>query len=133
MGSRGQYITSNRFTLYFESHYYEVGAFNGVKVLQFNDRANSALPEYAKTAEAYLSVNKDGEMLHLRIFRDHFPVMDIDVGHSHHYGKADGFVHVHDFGKDVEGHPLRHTGRPITASEFRKYGKIISQMKGSIK
>lgn len=134
MGSRGQYKDSRRFTLRFESHYHQVGEkIFGVKVLQFNDRANSALPEYAKTSEAYLSINQDGEMMHLRIYRDHFPVMDIDVGHSHHYGKDGDFVHVHDFRKDAGGDPDRGVGRSITESELRKYGKLIEKMKGSMK
>lgn len=133
MGSRREWEASKRFTLYFESHYHAVATVEGVKVLQFNDRPNSALPEYAKTSEAYLSINRHGEMLHLRIYKDHFPVLDIDVGHSHHYGQGGDFVHVHDFGKDANGYPVRHVGRPITPDELAKYGKFINQMKGSIK
>ena len=135
MGSRGQYNDSRRFTLRFESHYHQVGEkIFGVKVLQFNDRANSALPEYAKTSEAYLSINRDGEMMHLRIYRDHAPVLEIDVGHWKHYNKQKGYVHIHDYGRDANGNPCRKTpGRDLSSAEMSKYGKLIEKMKGSLK
>ena len=133
MGSRGQYLSSNRFTLYFESHYHHVQIIEGIKVLQFNDRPNSALPEYAKTSSAYFSINRDGEMQHLRIYKDHFPILDIDVGHPQHYGANSGFVHVHDFTKGKDGHPHREIGRSITATEMIKYSHLISIMKGTMK
>lgn len=133
MGSRGQYDATSRFSSYFEPQYHSVNVINGIKVLEFNGGANSKLPEYAKTSESYFSMSRDGEILHLRIYKDHFPVIDIDVGHSHHYGHGSGFVHVHDFGKDVSGHPLRGRGRDITAEEMVKYGHLISIMKGTVK
>jgi len=133
MGSRGQYAASKKFTLVFESHYHAVKTIEGVKVLQFNDRPNSALPEYAKTSTAYFSINKEGEMQHLRIYRDHFPVLDIDVGHPQHYGSSSGFVHVHDFSKGADGHPRREKGRPISADEMVKYSHLIDIMKGTMK
>ena len=106
----------------------------GVKVLQFNDRANSALPEYAKTSEAYLSINRDGEMMHLRIYRDHAPILEIDVGHWKHYNKQKGYVHIHDYGRDANGNPCRKTpGRDLSPAEMSKYGKLIEKMKGSLK
>ena len=135
MGSRGQYKDSRRFTLRFESHYHQVGEkIFGVKVLQFNDRANSALPEYAKTSEAYLSINRDGEMMHLRIYRDHAPILEIDVGHWKHYNKQKGYVHIHDYGRDANGNPCRKTpGRDLSPAEMAKYGTLIEKMKGSLR
>lgn len=133
MGSRGQYMASNRFTLYFESRYHQVKTIEGIKVLQFNDRPNSALPEYAKTSEAYFSINKDGEYQHLRIYKDHFPVLDIDVGHPQHYGNGTGYVHVHDFTKGADGHQHREVGRAISEAEMLKYSHLIAIMKGTMK
>lgn len=133
MGSRGQYDATNRFSTYFEPQYHSVQIIDGVKVLAFNGGANSKLPEYAKTAEAYLSISRDGELTHLRIYKDHYPVIDIDVGHSHHYGQGKDFVHVHDFGRDATGHPLRMNGRDIRTEEMIEYGHLISVMKGTLK
>ena len=134
MGSRREWEASKRFTLYFESHYHAVATVEGVKVLQFNDRPNSALPEYAKTSEAYLSINGRGEMMHLRIYKNHEPILEFDIGHWKHYGKGKGYVHVHDYTTDVDGHPVRISpGRDITSSESAKYGKLLERMKESKK
>ena len=134
MGSRREWESSRHFTLYFESHYHNVAMVDGVKVLQYNDRPNSALPEYAKTSEAYLSINREGEILHLRIYKDHFPVMEIDIGHWQHYGKSRGYVHVHDYAKGSDGYQQRLSpGRDITPAEEAKYGKILMHMKGTLK
>ena len=131
MGSRGQYKDSRQFTLRFESNYHQVGEkVCGVKVLQFNDRPNSALPEYAKTSDAYLSINKDGEMMHLRIYKEHSPALEIDIGHWKHYNMPKGYVHVHDYGMDANGNPRRITpGRDLSADEVVKYGKIRNYCK----
>lgn len=134
MGSRRDWEMSRNYTLYFESHYHAVATIEGVKVLQYNDRPNSALPEYAKTSEAYLSINAKGEMMHLRIYRNHKPILEFDIGHWKHYGKNKGYVHVHDYSTDAEGHPVRISpGRKITSAEAAKYGKILEVMKRSKK
>ncbi len=134
MGSRGQYIRSNRFAGYFEPQYHKVGEVFGVKVLEHNSGANAKLPEYAKTATAYISCNADGAMTHLRIYRNHRPYLEIDLGHPHHHGLKDGDVHVHRYGRDKEGHPVRsRSSRRLLDSETAKYGKILEKMKGTTK
>lgn len=133
MGSRGQYMESRRFVLRFESHYHKVGEIEGVKILEFNAKPNSALPEYAKTADAYMSRNGKGEMLHLRVFEAHEPILEFDVGHWKHYGKEKGYVHVHDYSKDANGFPVRITpGRDPSAAELARYGTILRHMRGSL-
>lgn len=65
---------------------------------------------------------------------NHAPVLEFDIGHWKHYGKDRGYIHVHDYTKDANGHPVRITpGRDITQAEYAKYGKILEKMKGSKK
>ena len=134
MGSRGQYSSSNRFAAYFEPQYHKAGEIGGIKVLAHNSGANAKLPEYAKTADAYISINGRGEKEHLRIYEGHRPVLEIDLGHPHHHGLKDGDVHVHTYATGADGHPQRSkTSRSLTDSEKKKYGKILDQMKRSMK
>jgi len=134
MGSRGQYSSSNRFAAYFEPQYHKVGEIGGVKVLVHNSGANAKLPEYAKTSEAYISKNADGQMTHLRIYKDHRPILEIDLGHPHHHGLKEGEIHVHRYGKGPDGYPRRsRKSRRLLDSEKQKYGKILKQMQESMK
>lgn len=129
MGSRGQYHDTNRFSSYFEPQYHAEGYVAGVKVLEHNSGANGKLPEYAKTATAYIGVNREGKFTRLRIYENHRPVIDIDLGHPNHHGLNDGDVHVHQYGIDKTGHPVRPRGaRPMSRTEHEKYDAIIAEM-----
>lgn len=67
-----------------------------------------------------------------RRFQELVPVLEFDIGHWKHYGKNKGYVHVHDYTVDADGHPVRISpGRDITPSESAKYGKILERMKES--
>ena len=134
MGSRGQYISSNRFASYFEPQYHRVDEIAGIKVLSHNSGANAKLPEYAKTSEAYISINADGAMTHLRVYKNHYPILEIDLGHPHHHGLKEGEIHVHRYGRGLDGHPCRsRKSRRLLDSEKRKYGKIQTRMQESMK
>ena len=131
MGSRGQYESSSRFSNYFEPQYHAVDNISGVKVLQKNGSAigNGALPEYAKTSEAYVNVDRLGRCMRLRIYKNHKPLIDIDLGHPNHHGLRDGDVHVHRYGTDAQGHPVRsQKSRCMLKSEHEKYDKILNEM-----
>ena len=131
MGSRGQFDGTNRFSMYFEPQYHAVDVIGGVKVLWHNNGPNGGLPEYAKTAEAYIGVNRQGKLMRLRIYKDHRPIIDIDFGHPGHHGLKDGDIHVHRYGLDKDGHPVRsRKSRSMLKSEHAKYDKIIAEMKG---
>ena len=131
MGSRGQYAASNRFSLYFEPKYRKVDEICGVKVLELKSGSgNINLPEYAKTSTAYIGIDKAGKFMRLRIYKDHHPVIDIDFGHPNHHGLKDGDIHVHRYGVDKDGHPVRsRKSRGMLPSEHEKYDTIIAEMK----
>ena len=131
MGSRGQYGASNRFSLYFEPRYRAVDEICGVKVLELNGGSgNLNLPEYAKTSVAYVGKDSRGKLMRLRIYKDHRPVIDIDLGHPAHHGLKNGEIHVHEYGTDKDGHPLRYRkSLDMLPSEHEKYDTIIAEMR----
>lgn len=135
MGGRGAYMRTNGFANGLTEHEFQnIGNIGGIKILQYGTNPNAKLPEYANTSSAYISINKDGEMTQLRIYQNHFPVIDIDLGHPAHHGLNDGEIHVHNYTKDQTGNPVRsRTSRNLTETESKLYSEIIRKMKESKK
>ena len=137
MGGRGAYSRTNGFADgKTENEFINVGGktVDGIKVLQNTKANNSSLPEYANTSTEYISYNPKGAMLHLRVYDDHVPIKEFDLGHSHHHGLKEGEIHVHTYSIGIDGHPVRsRESRLMTDSEKRKYGAILQIMKESKK
>ena len=54
---------------------------DGIKVLCFYGSKNAKLPEYSNTSSEYIARIVDGELTQLRVYVNHFPYADIDLGH----------------------------------------------------
>ena len=137
MGGRGAYIRTNGFADgKTESEFVNINGMKvcGIKVLKNAKANNSSLPEYSNTSNAYISYNQKGEMLHLRIYDNHFPIKEFDLGHSHHHGLREGEIHVHTYSIGPDGHPVRsRESRVMTKTEKEQYGSVLRIMKESKK
>lgn len=137
MGGRGAYVRTNNFADgKTENEFVNIDGKKvcGIKVLKNTKANNSSLPEYANTSKAYISHNQKGEMLHLRIYDNHFPVKEFDLGHAHHHGLPAGEIHVHTFSVGPDGHPVRSKdSRRMADEEKTQYGTILKIMMESRK
>lgn len=131
MGGRGTWDSTGHFKSWTEADQKWVceEMVGGVKVIHPVGKSNGSLPEYAKTSEAYIARGKDGKLEHLRVYEDHQPLMEFDLGHAHHHGMADGDVHVHHYTMAQDGFPDRsRKGDPPTDAEWAEWGHVITEM-----
>lgn len=142
MGGRGAYSRTNHFADGItENEFFQAKDENGnplyvggIKVVVFKDGKNGKLPEFSNTSSEYISINKYDEMSSLRIYKDHFPIAQIDLGHPNHHGKKEGEPHVHEYIKGPDGLPCRLNTPPKNAAEIlKKYEAVIKQMKETLK
>jgi hypothetical protein len=137
MGGRGAYSRTNGFAdgkTENEFFNYNNMQVDGIKVLSYHGSNNAKLPEYANTSSEYIAINSDGELTQLRVYVNHFPYADIDLGHSHHWGLNAGDVHVHPFLVGKDGHPIRMaTQHPQADDLIKKYKTTIQKMKRTFK
>lgn len=129
MGSRGMYEISHRFAdMSWVPEYETIGFIDGTKILKKKNGAGSAnLPMYSNTSNIYIAVNENGEIKQIRIYKSQQPVIDIDLGHTHHYGENQKF-HIHDLSVDSNGKMLRSSGRIPNPEEYLKYNSLIRKI-----
>ena len=122
MGSRGAFLPQGGFSEPLK--YQEIGKIEGVKVLRFTLTGSQKLPERANTADAYIGVDKRGNVKQLRVFEKRFPALDIDFGHSHHHGLARDDFHVHEY---LNGN-RNAVSRALTSAEWARWRPVIDEI-----
>lgn len=80
----------------------------------------------------YVKLDRDGNIVQLRIFKDRKAFIDFDWGHKHG-NHPKGVVHVHILNKDGNLHGNRDTVRYMNNSEIRMYGKFIKHLNPYVK
>ena len=131
MGGRGTWESTNHFQSWTEDHrrWECEEMIGGVKVIHPKGKKNGNLPEFAKTSEAYISRGADGRFAHLRVYEDHYPVLEFDLGHPWEQGMKPGEIHVHHYTRDGSGMPVRSKkGDPPTPKELEKWKPILDKM-----
>ncbi len=129
----------------FPDRWVEIGRFAGVPIVK-SKKSGYGAPTYSKTSDAYLTINKRGELVRMRTFGEknangvRVPVMDIDFGQDSAHVNPDGTkfeaftIHVHEFHNIADKKSGRarwvrsSTARTLTTEEMAKYGEVIRKM-----
>lgn len=97
------------------------------------------LPTYSKTSEVYLKVDKNGNIIQARIYKNRKPVCDFDWDHSHQNSKGDkfekGVVHVQEFKQNSKGFWERQSkkARYMSNDEMKRYGELLKKVNPNVK
>lgn len=97
MGNGQHYIKNGGFSSYF---YVSRGviSFNGFSakiITWYNTKDNhESLPRFSKTSKMYVRLDKNGNIIQLRIYEGRKATIDFDWGHQHG-NHPKGTVHVH--------------------------------------
>lgn len=94
MGGRGQF-SENKFDGVFKWH--QIGELIGEKYRAkiLGSKTEHKLPEESHSPNTiYARLNEKGDVYQIRIYENHLPIYDIDIGHSH---KPYGTTHVHEY------------------------------------
>lgn len=145
MGNQREYIPSGGFSAYlYENHpEWKPITINGirakvVKLVTDKTGTHSGLPSYANTANMYLRIGKDGNVIQAKLYKDRKHCLDFDWGHQHK-NKGDktifpkGVVHVQAYSVDNVGIRYSNNARLMTGSEIKKYGAIPKAFNPNVK
>jgi hypothetical protein len=143
MGNQREYRQSGGFSSYL---YYQVGesisSSNGVVakvVAKVNGSPFEGLPTFSNTGSVYLKVDKDGNVIQARIYKNRNPVCDLDWDHSHKNANGQtfekGVVHVQEFTQNTKGEWKRQSkkARYLSDEEILRYGELLRKLKSDIK
>lgn len=110
----------------------EKGAIPGIKIVQAESGASkSKMPDYSITSEFYATMDKEGEISHLRVFdpKTGAPIAELDFD-ADEKGYDDKTIHIHEFTKVTRTkHASRLIGRDITTQEREKYAEQIKNIR----
>lgn len=126
MGNGQHYLKNGGFSSYFYVSRGKV-SFDRLTaniITWYNTKDNhESLPRFSKTSKLYVKLDKHGNIVQLRVFKDRHAAIDFDWGHKHG-NHPKGVVHVHIINKNGN----LHAGEPpryMSNAEMRKYGKFI--------
>ena len=130
MGNGQHYLKNGGFSNYFYVSRGEVSfdGFTAKIITWYNTKDNhESLPRYSNTSRMYVKLDKNGNIIQLRIFEDRKATIDFDWGHAH--GKhPKGAVHVHYLNKEGNLHGNADSVRFMNNQEIRLYGKFIKYL-----
>lgn len=130
MGCNGMTVRQpNGEWLLLKKEFSTVDMVEGIKVVRKDGFDMAKLPLHSMKSSAYIAISQEGKLTQIRVFKDHNPLIDIDLGHSHHHNVGD--IHVHDYDLTNPGEPKRaRKARPLSDEESKLYGEILTAMKG---
>lgn len=136
MGNEREYLKTGGFSAYlYENHPdWTPMSVNGVygKVVKLKadpTGCHSGLPTFSDSSDAYFKLNKAGEVVQAKIYKDRRQSLDFDWGHSHTNTSGDGktfpkgVVHVQAYtsGNNRQSQVARY----MTEAEIVRYGPIL--------
>lgn len=135
MGNGQHYIKNGGFSSYF---YVSRGviSFNGFSakiITWYNTKDNhESLPRFSKTSKMYVRLDKNGNIIQLRIYEGRKATIDFDWGHQHG-NHPKGTVHVHILNEKGNLHGNAGSVRYMNNQEMRLYGQFIKYLNPNAK
>ena len=135
MGNGQHYLKSGGFSSYFYVSRGKI-TFDGLTaniITWYNTKDNhESLPRFSKTSKMYVKLDRNGNIVQLRIFEGRKAAIDFDWGHKHG-SHPKGTVHVHllNTGGNLHGNP--NDVRYMNNQEIRLYGRFIKHLNPNAK
>ena len=135
MGNGQHYLKNGGF----RSYYYVsrgIVTFDGLSakiITKYNSKTfHEGLPRFSNTSKMYVKLDRHGNIVQLRVFKNRKAVMDFDWSHKHG-NHPSGVVHVHILNPDGNLHGNTDAVRYMSNSEIRRYGKFIKHLNPNVK
>ena len=130
MGNGQHLIKNGGFSSYYYVSRGEI-SFDGLtaKVITwYNTKDNhEGLPRFSNTSKLYVKLDRYGNIVQLRVFKNRKATIDFDWGHKHG-NHPKGTVHVHILNQNGKLHDDPNAVKFMSNADIRMYGKFIKHL-----